>query len=980
MSRPVIQPLQFGATAPETLSLLQKRLQVAEEETEALVRDLGSLGVTREQLMLDLPGRDPPRRTISPVSPLMVHKALSGGAEGVLWRQCESLVGRVCRLESLLHTLKLAAFRLETERELSPSHSARLREQVSALQEQYEEEQRSSQRELMRLKEHLKQISLEREEAQQEVLRLRKELELASTSKMKEQMAEEITARMEAQQSHTALLHRVEEMERTVERERGQVEILQADCNALRIDGQAARELLQDKEELIRGLETECQQLRDQSGFKESLISELTAELKSVRLALQKQQQENSRLIRDGGDLRAAADKVQMLNDQLESQCSELSAALHSLTVENAKLHSEYQNNIKTEQERVSQRLKEQDLLLDAAKRNIQSELQGALSEKLTLQKELKGLQADYAKLQQSSSAAQETAVTQQVLLERTIEKLRGELSSAVRERENTKREGDIVKTEMCRTVSQLEDEKNTLETQLAEARLKVDSVGAALQEREKENRGLMGRVTAMQNKQGTQRHVEKVLQELTDGKSQLAYERGKLQARVQQLEAELTAQGSESNQRRQLNTVLENKYTQTQRENCSLREDLRRLQERHRSTGEVAQTLKNVLASHSRLQHNTETLQTELGGREQELHALRMERFMEMLRQALDMARLDNRKLAQSLEQALLANQSAREKLQQSRDEHQHTVTEREVELRKAKAEIGRLSEHLDCLRNRLRKEKDSWRKKLQQETAELKKSLDDASAKSGDLSRTNRELREKVHELEKLVSNQKSRIKAQKAQLKHHLESRASLASSSQKIKDMETEVKRLEKLKDEYQRKIYEQAQLVQQVQREMASLQSELHSTSSTQREELQAERRLTEALREKCQRLEESVRRLKEERGMSEQRLRDVSLESQQVSENLEEAHSWFRTRFEKLKSEAEQNLREPKESKECSFDSLKEGAPTSPSKHYSKSDGGGSGPSEPEMERWASTLQRWETKKELARIASSHKPMGHSLT
>ena len=63
---------------------------------------------------------------------------------------------------------------------------------------------------------------------------------------------------------------------------------------------------------------------------------------------------------------------------------------------------------------------------------------------------------------------------------------------------------------------------------------------------------------------------------------------------------------------------------------------------------------------------------------------------------------------------------------------------------------------------------------------THQLKKALEDSSAKSGDLSRANRELRGKVSELEKMVSNQRDRIKDQKTQLKQHLESRAVLINS--------------------------------------------------------------------------------------------------------------------------------------------------------------------------------------------------------
>lgn len=118
MSRSALPPLSVGATAPEALSLLHRRLLLAEEEAEALVRDMGALGVSRDQILGSAERMDSPQR---PVSPLKMRRVL--GDEGVLWQQCDSLVSRVCRMESLLQTLKLTIFRLETERELDPSHT-----------------------------------------------------------------------------------------------------------------------------------------------------------------------------------------------------------------------------------------------------------------------------------------------------------------------------------------------------------------------------------------------------------------------------------------------------------------------------------------------------------------------------------------------------------------------------------------------------------------------------------------------------------------------------------------------------------------------------------------------------------------------------------------------------------------------------------------------------------------------------------------
>ncbi|XP_046892562.1 coiled-coil domain-containing protein 150 isoform X2 [Hypomesus transpacificus] len=973
MSRTVIPSLNVGASTPEALSLLQQRLLVAEEQAEALIKDMNSLGVSRERLL-------EPVDVQRPVSPLKMRQILGGaeGGEGTLWRQCNLLVSRVCRVESLLQTLKLTTFRLETEREMDPSHSARLKEQLAVLQQESEEEQRTSMREVMKLRDQLCQACVDRDEAQQEVHRLAEALEQATTTKMdvalaaeelkviKVQMSEKLTE-MEDQvtqesarsfkafKSQSELLQRVEEMERVVEKERRQAQMVQEHCKALGSDAQSVRERLQEEEERGRRLQEECQQLKDQTEVKDCLVFELTNELKSARLALQKQQQENSWLLKDGVELRAVADKLQGLNDQLENQCSELSAAQRSVTVANARLQTEHQASIKAERGRVVQQIQEQDLILEAARRNIQGELKRALSEKVQLQSELETLKDEHTLLVQSSTVTQETAVTQRQLLERTIERLRGELKTAQKDRDVMRQNRDSAKTEICVVVSKLEGERSSLEHQLTETKQEAETLSSTLQRLEGENRRLMGKLAAMEHQQHAQQQVEQMLDELTDNKSKLAYEKGKLQKRVDHLEEELQALKDarvETVQQNAASTCLENKYTQTreevqaqrgavavalaERERAvsalqSSREQLSRLQEQHRDKGELggasrgggtlSQTLEGVMASHARLQLSTESLQQELGGQEQELAALRRDKLQGQreverlqtevknlqvilqttrskrnklgpLRETLDMARLDNKKLALSLEQAVLANTTLQGKLDMARDHHQNTVLQREAELHEARAQIGQLSEHLE----HMSKEKDSLRKVSKTEISELKKALEDSSAKSGDLSRANRELRGKVSELEKMVSNQRDRIKDQKTQLKQHLESRAVLINSH-KLKNMEVELKNVEALKEEYERKNLEQGQQIQQFRSETTFLQRELQRLSFSQEGELESAREMRLAMQDKCQMLEEEIRKLQEAKDEAEQKLWDVSLESQQISENLEEAHHWFRSNF-----------------------------------------------------------------------------------
>ncbi|XP_036393515.1 coiled-coil domain-containing protein 150 [Megalops cyprinoides] len=999
MSRATIQPLSVGATAPETLSVLQQRLLVAEEQTEALIQDMASLGVSREQLLDPAASaRDTGQR---PVSPVQVWRALGGDkGEGLLWRNCEALVSRVCRLESLLQTLKLTNFRLETERELNPSHSTRLTEQLSALQQESEEEQRAARKEVMRVQDQLRQVCQERDEALEEARRLGEALEVTSTSKMdvalaaedlkmikvqmsekllelKVQLSQEVALRLEMEKSHGALLQRVQEMEKVVEQERGQVRALQTDCHALRSEGQEVRQRLKEEAEKAQRLEEECQQLRDQADVKESVVSQLTDELNSAGLALQRLQQENTKLQKDEETLKAAAEKVQELNGQLQGQCSELSATLRSLTVENARLLTEHQAELKAERERVLQQLQEQDLLLDAARRNIHAELQGALTDRLRLQRELETTRSELAELQQSSMAAQETAATQREILERTVDRLREELYSARQERESMKRE----KAEMHSMVNKLEGEKSSLETQLSKAKSRVRQLKDELQAVQEVKLS-----TTLENK------CTPTSAELNSWRSRCQ----KLEEQLRQMEGDYELAVVVRDEAIRNYKALEDHLESLQKEQqkSKLEGDLGA---RCPDGGWVAQTLQGVLASHSRLQKSTETLQAELGGRDKEIATLREERVqiqensqrlqtqveklqddcmatnkeMESLRKALETTSLDNKKLAQSLEQALLANSKLLSKLSRTQDQKERSQSLREMELVEAKEEVRWLAEHLDSLKVLLKKERDCGKKVSNKEITELKKALDDASSRSGDLSRSNRELREKVSELEKVVSSQKARIKDMKTQLKVHLESRATLATS-QRVKEMEEALKGLESLNDEYQRRNNEQSQLIQQ-------FQSELQRLSSKQEGELEGERELRQMLQDKCQTLEENMQQLKQSRDEAEQRLREASLESQQISENLMEAHTWFRSKFSSLRSELEKSRarREPSTDKRHSLGRSKEVA------HIASPEGGkkalcDSGPIVLKQDHWSTALKRWETKRELARISGRCRHTGQT--
>ncbi|XP_029473191.1 coiled-coil domain-containing protein 150-like [Rhinatrema bivittatum] len=329
MARPVIPPMNVRATAPETFSVLQQRIDVAEEQAESLIQELGSLGVSTQSfqpLASDMP---------HPIRPYLIRSAFVQEND-MLWKNCESLVSRVCRMESVLQTLKLCTFRLHTEKELSPKHSAQLEERLNALQEEHVQELKVVQLEVMRLHQKLREESEEKEMVQDEKERLSAALEIATTTKtdvaiaaeelratrsriclrlqeVEEQLSQERSFRMALETSQVALLQSVQDMEKVVESERKQVQVLQQDCQSLREEGQTFRDRLQTEEEKSRQLDEECMRLKSNLDAKDAIISQLQEEGKNTLSSFTKEHEENTRLRCELGSLREMAERVQVV-------------------------------------------------------------------------------------------------------------------------------------------------------------------------------------------------------------------------------------------------------------------------------------------------------------------------------------------------------------------------------------------------------------------------------------------------------------------------------------------------------------------------------------------------------------------------------------------------------------------------------------------------------------------------------------------
>ncbi|XP_077010649.1 coiled-coil domain-containing protein 150 isoform X11 [Tamandua tetradactyla] len=984
MSRPVLSPTHINATASETFTVLQQRMKIVEEQTSSLRDDLIMLDLGGKRGQLETPNSLEATLSQKPISPIQ-NQVICSGKTNIIWKNCEFLVNRMCRLESLIQSLKMNIFRLQTEKDLNPQQTAFLKDQLNTIQEEHSKDLKLLHLEVMNLRQQLRDVKEEEDKAQDEVQRLTATLEIASETKknvaiieeelrstkrkmnlkiqeLRRQLAQEKHLRESFEKSGSAMLLKIQEMESTVEVERKQVQILQENCIALRNSIQTTQELLAQEQQRKEDLQTATSQLKSDLISRDNIISKLIEENKKVQMSFNKEHEENAYLRSQIMSLHESSEKARVLNEQLTQKCSELSSMLQTVNMENARIIADHQAILKVEQKMMTQTFQEQNLLLDAAHASITSELQTVQNEKSQLQAHLDHLIHEHNQCIQKADDAEKRTAAQKELLESTVARLRGELESSIKEKMSLLEEKERLQIEVKKTEKEIAQEKKSLEVELAKNKL-------------------------------AQQSVEKTLGKITESKNKLAYEKGKLQIQVKQLEEQLhslTDTSLQNDHLRKINIALETKYAQVKsilekneeelsravrcrdaalkesqklkgdleiledRENMKVGNFQRQLAEAKEDNCKVTIMLENVLASHSKMQGALEKVQIELGRRDSEIAGLKKERSlnhqrvqkleaevdqwqakmlvmdaqhnseMEPLQKALEVAREDNRKLAMSLEQALQTNNHlqtkldhVQEKLESKELEQQNLETFKEQMVEESKMEAELHAERIEALRKQFQTERETTKKAAQRETAELKKALDEANFRSVEVSRTNRELRQKITELEKILNSNKEKMKNQKAQIKHHLSAKVNNAQNIERMKQIETELRQMELTKDQYQKKNYEQSLSIQKFVSEMTNLQKEMHLLAKSQYDasarnkqqeiQLEAERKIRQELEKRCQELEETVRHLKKCKEATENKLKEASVESEQITANLEEAHRWFKCRFDGLQLELTKN-------------------------------------------------------------------------
>ncbi|XP_040609560.1 coiled-coil domain-containing protein 150 isoform X6 [Mesocricetus auratus] len=956
--RPVLSPTHINATASETFTILQQKMRIVEEQTSSLRDDLIMLGYgdKRGQLETSNYFEDPARqKVISPIS----SEVICPEKAGILWKNCEFLVNRMCHLENLIQSLKMNICRLQTEQELNPQKTAFLKDQLNTIQEEHSTDLKLLRLEVMNLRQQLKDVKEEEDKAQDEVQRLAATLEIASETKknaavieeelktakrkmnlkiqeLRRQLAQEKHFRESLEKSASSMLLKIQEMGSTVEAERKQVHTLQQNCIALRSSIQTTQELLAQEQQKNGELEMTASQLKSDLISRDNIICKLVEENKSTQISFNKEHEENKYLKSEIISLQDASEKAKVLNDQLSRKCSELTNMLQIVKMENARVIAEHHAILQVEQKMITETFQEQNLLLDAAHASITGELQTVQNDRAQLQTHLDHLILEHSQCLQKAQDAEKRTTVQKELLESTIARLRGELEASVQEKKSLLKEKERFQQEVSKTEKEVAKEKCNLEKELAKSKVDINVLNQNLQSLVEENKHLTEKMASLEHHRATSDYhgMKSILGKNEEELAQAVKCRDAALKESQKLRGDLEA--------------LED------RESKKVGNFQRQLAEAKEDNCKVTIMLENVLASHSKMQGALEKVQMELGRRDSEIAGLKKERSlnqqrvqkleaevdqwqarmliveaqhsseMEPLQKSLDITREDNRKLALSLEQALQTNGHLQSKLDHIQDKLESKELERKnleafkermAEESKVEAELH--AERIEALRKQFQTERETAKKATQREVSELKKALDEANFRSVEVSRTNRELRQKLTELEKVVNSNKEKLKNQKAQIKLHLSTKANNVQNLERMKQIETELRQMEIIKDQYQKKNYEQSLSIQRFVSEMNNLQKEMELLAKSQYEtsarnkqqelRLATERKLRQELENRCEELGETIRHLKRCKEATENKLKEASVESEQITANLEEAHRWFKCRFDGLQLELTKN-------------------------------------------------------------------------
>eukprot|EP00794_Sanderia_malayensis_P015081 gene15081-16637_t len=960
-----------GSPVQVTLDILQKRLDDAEGQAKALGNHLERFGFKRRQdkevALREGKGRD---RT-SPKNSKGKDQLKSKNQERIIHRNFEEMATRVSKMEQMIHSLKTGMHGLEERQgsklgineegtnRLKESHIKevkRLEDRISRLNKESEElrdDNEKFQAEIGKFIEELREMEVSWEDDKAKGVKLEAKVEKLTIQRdeVSDQLEREISLRQSLEEAHEALLKRVHDMESVVDAERNQVNELLSNWDNTRQQEAATKEAFENEHDLrmqLEALTTQQEQEFDLCREKLNIVSEDNKRLSS----------DLSKTMKEANSLRNQLEMTTKSNaeikrayDTLLKDSKKLREALSIAATDNKALIAQHKDAMQREKVAVNAQLAAQDQMLDNAKDAILKELDRQKAILRKTEQDNQDLKAKIRTTEKELDLKNEEITSLKRKHESEIVQLNFTIDSLKKDNEMNIKESNQRISSLQNTNEELHRDVSSKQYEITRLISELQRCESTAKATENENVKLATRLSSAENAQLSQKQIEEAMNEMMTAKNKLAYDKGMLQSKVDQLSLEISSlsavkmeneglkekcqelqncynkvvielQSSEA-KLNEYSTELTNYKATIERKDADLTglvksrehglKEVQKLLSHIRSTEDkynnqilalqsslevaqnekksAAQSFQSIMQSHSKLQTSYEDLQTRLGRKDSEITNLLNER-------------LSVQNVVNGLQDEMTSLQN---KITELQDQDSIELEELRNAMLKLQNEKKLLKKSIEVLKTEKTKLKEEisdkeahFNSKIEQLTKERKYKEDHCLEEREN---EREELKEKIEEEVKQNNKLTKQLHVLEKNFKATEQARLSIDTKFKKLKESFRQKKR-ELVSCQYEN--HQQADTIAELSAHIRDLQAELRAADDLQMQSGVSYRHIEDEIaEEKHRRLEAESQCMALQSREKELvcQLKDASRANAKISCDLKEAQSWFQKKVSKLEKE-----------------------------------------------------------------------------
>ncbi|XP_074654450.1 coiled-coil domain-containing protein 150-like isoform X1 [Tubulanus polymorphus] len=709
---PPLPPTQKYPTE-ETITVLQNRLKGAEHSVRSLSDQLEEIGFPMHDVpQSEIPQKLSPIKNKPVVSPLKARFA----DRDVLVENYEQLVSRTCRLESTIATIKLNFCQLQAERDLTRKERMSVNEKITVALDIYEKEMQklksaldlagvtnkdlfesrnSIESEMLTMKAELMNLKNEKGTFDERIDSLQngKEKLTRQVSALKEQLNNEEKFRISLEESQKSLLERVQTVEEERDKINNEVICLRNECTGFKKESIIANETTKREAQLREKAEqTMVEILKDATDKNEELntlqndnrmlLSEVT-KMKGLYQELNKQLEE----------MQTTLEEKQATFVKLDTENKTLQEALKGSSEQTGKLVRDYENRLTEEREKFLQEFDKQGRVIELTEklRHLTKDKQLVEQRNEQLKNQLDELRAKIDENGAEFTKSQRNATDELTQLKQQIELMENEKIRALQSK-------DELLDEVNKTVEDKSEQYSQLENELLQARTEIKAITSSKMQLEEEYKRLEARLLTVEQQAGKHKQVDIAFTEMMEQKNRLAYDKGRLETRVDQLQAEIQTLSFKQNdfvQLQKTKDAIETKFEKAQDELRKSQMQTQKLEsqlKQSHSSGEMKerdfalalQSRDDAIKQINHLQHQLQTAED------------REKNKIQNLTKSLELAQDDGQKIASTLESVMCSHS----KLQSSVEKLQTQLGQKDSEIAQLKFDRGQNQSSLTQMR----------------------------------------------------------------------------------------------------------------------------------------------------------------------------------------------------------------------------------------------------------------------------------------